>query len=300
MEYGGWDREDVRSGEAHGAMIARLRADIVARADAMGESGWMEIDVPAEVRPGGKLRVPRGPFEMWAVARSGGGHLATPWRPLSPQGLRLGGDDRFHSDWMLGAGLELSDLDAFGPNPHAEALENAALDAKFGIQRRLLGFECDVLLPGPWRSCIVFVPSGPADLPNPDDYEAGDDGEWGGDGGTGPAAILPDAGPDWLDVAHAALKLGGAVIVERGGAMAHLVTALRGDCEGPIVRIPGARRKFAPGAAMYVSTAAGSVDPADPYRIDLDAPPAPSDKGEITLHAAAFTRFANVPDPFKP
>ena len=240
-----------------------LRVRIIAQADAQGDAGWMEINVPEAIRSNGKLRVPRGAFEQWAVARSGGGHLATPWRPIAPQGLKMGGDDRFHSDWMLGAGLNPQDMRFSSSYPHAEALRDAANDARFAIERRLLNFRCSVLLPGPYLRGTIFVPASRTDMP--DEH-----------GEHPPVVVLPNAGPDYLDVALTALDAAGGVIVERGGEMAHLVTVLRESHQGPIVRVPDARRKYPPGAIVTICSYTGTV----------------------ALQDEMYSPFANNPDPF--
>jgi hypothetical protein len=249
------------------AMVERIRAEVVAQADAQGENGWLEIDVSTKIRENGRLRVPRAPFELWAVARAGAGHLVTPWKIVSPIGLKQDGDDRFHSDWLIGAGFGIHDMMSFISYEHSRLLRDAAEDASFDIQQRVLNFECAVLMPGEFRSCKVCVPQNPGDLPSEQDFQD-----------HGPAVLLPDAGPDWVDVAYAALQMQGAVIVERGGSMAHLITVMREDSRGPIVRVPDARRKFAPGTLLYVNP----------------------DTGQVTLHDELYSRFRNVADPFSP
>jgi hypothetical protein len=255
-------RDDDRTETEEAERLAYYRDLVVRQADAAGETGWMEIDVPASIASTGKLRVPRGAFEQWAVSRCGGGHLAEPWKSVSPPGMKQMGDDVFHSDWMLGAGL---DLDAMRLSAPDESLRTAAYDAFYAIQRRLLNFRCAVLLTGPFVSGRVFVPESADDLPTP---ASGDD--------LPPVVLLPNAGPDYLEVALEALDFGGAVIVEQGGEMAHLVTVLREKHQGPIVRVPKARAKYPAGAPIQVIAS----------------------EGKVTLADEAFSGFANNSDPF--
>ena len=237
--------------------IALLRNRIIGQADAQGDEGWMEIDVPEAVNPGGKIQVPRAPFEGWALKQAGFAHLALPWTPVSPQGTKQEGDDPLHSDWLLGGGFSIHDMMPFVGFEHAKLLRNAAYDAAGAVQSRFLGYGCTVLMPGPAKTCIAFVPSGPDDVPAPSGFPR-----------LPPAAILPDAGPSWLAVGHAALKLGGAVIVEQGGAMAHLITVLREDCQGPIIRVADALVQFEAGTRLHVDSARGQV-------VTVDATPKP-------------------------
>jgi hypothetical protein len=235
--------------------ILALRARIAAQVDTLGAEGWMDMPVPTTVRPDGVLRVPRGAFEMWAVWRSGGAHLAVPWTPVSPRGLKQGADDPYHTDWMLGAGLGPQDMREGGGNPHWWALSDAAYAARQEIERRLLGFSCSVLLPGPTVVGRVHVPkstgsnaTGRLDLPEPDED------------GQPPVLVVRDASSAWLDHAIAALNAGGAVIVENGGEMSHLITVARGMSKGPFVRMPNARRLYPDGSVVCVSPGEGTIE----------------------------------------
>lgn len=246
--------------------IADIRERIVAQANAAREEGWLHIPVPPEIAANGQLRVPRGAFEMWAVARCAGGHLAVPWTPIAPQGMKMRCDDQFHTDWMLGAGLSLDAIRAYSSNPHWRALTEAVENARFAVQEKLLKFRCSVLLPGDFIMRRVFVPKSPADLP-----------EWGGYDETPPVALIPNAGSDYLDLAVRVFDMTGAVIAEEGGEMAHLVTALRPSGRGPLIRIPKARQKYPPGARLHVEPDNGTVSLADEFA----------------------SAFANNPDPFR-
>jgi hypothetical protein len=236
--------------------IEAIRARVMAQADALGERGWMDIAVPRAFRPSGILRVPRAPFELWAVARSNGDHLVSPWTPVSPPGLKVAGDDPYHSDWMIGAGLDPLDMRHDGNNPHHEALAAAAERANADVQKRLLGFDCAVLLQGPDIRGRVHIPADPSDLPEGLDED-----------GLPPVVIVKNAGPDWLEAAMRAFALGGAVIVERGGEMAHLVTALRPEGKGPIVRKEKAKTLYPDGSVLDVMPSIGRIALAEDERI---------------------------------
>ncbi len=241
--------------------IEAIRAAVVAQTDAAGEAGWMAIPVPHEVAATGSLRVPRGAFERWAVWRSGGEHLVAPWTPVSPQGVKMRGDDGYHTDWMLGAGLHPLAMRPGGGNPHWEALRDAAEAARSDVGRRVLGHSCTVLLQGPYLLGVAWHPAAPdASLP-------GTDGP--------PVAVLRDARPDWLALVSACIDAGGGAIVERGGEMAHLVAVLRGSDKGPLVRVGEARRLFPDGTALTLSTATGEVALRDDGRSPTAVPARP-------------------------
>jgi hypothetical protein len=252
------------------ARIEGLRERILAMADAAGESGWLDLPVPREVRASGVLRVPRGAFERWSVSRAGGDHLAAPWEPVSPPGLKLAGDDRYHTDWLLGAGLPLDAMAHGSDHPHSELLVDAAYAGMADVARRLLDHDASVLLPGPDVVGRVHHPAGPGDFPDPDPE------------GFPPVLVLRDASPDHLALVVEALDAGGAAIVERGGQMAHLVTVLRGEGRGPILRRDSARRLFPQGTRLLVSPSSGrlqlqedgrpSAGQGDPLDEDPDEP----------------------------
>jgi len=260
--------------------IELLRAAVVAQANSAGPAGWMEIPVPPSVRPAGFLRVPTGAFERWAVRPSGAEHLAAAWTPVCPQGIKQGADDPCHTDWMLGAGLQPGDMldDADDP-PRSRDLGDAAYRARAEVEARLLGFGCSVLLSGPEVRGRVWHPRKPDDLDVPWSEEP-------------PIAVIRDARPDWLGVVVEVLSRGGAVIFERGGEMAHLVTVLRGEGRGPLVRVPGALRLYPEGLLVDVVPGQGRVEVRDDGRLPAEAPgiwetaPAMSAYGSATPSAS--------------
>ncbi len=218
--------------------VDAIRTVVRAQADAAGPRGWLDIPVPGQVRAGGVLRVPRGAFERWCAWRSGGAHLTAPWSRVSPQGVKQLGDDAYHTDWMLGAGLDPTDMASSGPNPHRQALWHAVEDARDMVEARLLRHGASVLLGGPCVDGTAWHPRGHDDRPH----------------SRGPVvAVLADARPDWLGVVDAVLAEGGAVVVERGGETAHLIAVLRGHDRGPMLRVPGARRLFPEGTPVRVA-----------------------------------------------
>jgi phosphohistidine swiveling domain-containing protein len=217
------------------------RAAVVAQADAQGPDGWMEI-VAGERR----LRVPRAPFEHWALRRCGADHLAPPWKTCSVPGMKAGmshGDDPLHTDWMLGAGLDVRIDHWYGPKADGE-LVAAALDALGAVQLERLGFPCNVLAGTGSATGRAFVAThGRKDLPEPGDI-----------------LVLPDSTPQWLEHVLAACADGqGAVIVARGGALAHLVVEARvSGCR--IVRVPGAAMVYVEGQTVRVDCDRGTAE----------------------------------------
>ena len=234
---------------------ARLK--IVEQANAQGERGWMALEVGAEV-----LRIPRAPFEHWALDRCGAGHLAPPWSVCSRAGLKMGmtdsalpADDPLHTDWMLGAGLDPLTINWYGADRNGDLGALSLREAAYALMRRIqaenLNFACNVL-------CGSRIVSGTAYIANAKRKDL----PYAGD-----VVVLPDASERWMEVVQAACGSGsGAVIVAKGGAMAHLVVNGLGDNVN-IVRVENATRIYVDGQQIPVDCANGAVTVA---AIDLD------------------------------
>lgn len=210
--------------------MARWRVEI----DAQAAGDYFELKWEEDGEQMSAM-VPTAPFENWSVWRTDGAHLAKPWTPVCPSGLKMMGDDPYHTDWITGAGLGLdwmSDLN--GPR------HRAAWDARDDAQERLLGFKVGVLCgEGRAEGKVVHVKKGQG-LPE------------------GCIGIIRNAGPDYVQAAYDAIKYGTALITENGGSMAHLVTVGRG--EGlRLVRVPDARKAFPEGVTVSVNCTRGEV-----------------------------------------
>lgn len=225
--------------------IETFRKAVIALADAAGEEGWITFAVPRTVSEDGRLRVPRAPFEHWAVDLAGGSHLAMPWKTVSPVGMKQGADDPNHTDWMLGAGLDPMAMKSNGGNPHWEELSQAVYRARAAMEKRLLDFDCSILLQGHTVEGRVHVPATADDYPQRVDDMP-------------PVTVLKNAGSRWFEIALKTYDLGGAVIVENGGETAHLVTELRATA-GPMIRKENARKLFPAGSLVRVEPARGRV-----------------------------------------
>jgi phosphohistidine swiveling domain-containing protein len=212
------DRQDRQRENARTAMLAVLRAQIVADAGDAPDA-WFELPYTTADGAATVARVPRAPFEQWALARTSLRHLARPWEARSPSGLKLPLDDRHHSDWMIGAGLPLEE--AYGGPLH-----DAATHAMFELQRTLGQFECAVL-------CGDHAVTG----------VTGQD-----------IVVLPDLHPDRIDAMAAAR----GVITGAGGAAAHLaqVALERGV---PILRVPDAVARFPDGQTVTLDPQHGQI-----------------------------------------
>jgi hypothetical protein len=225
--------------------LDQLRLAIITQAEL---DGWLEFSVPNMENP---IRVPRGAFEQWSVHHSNGGHLATPWKPISPVGIKQGADDPFHTDWMLGAGLQPWDMKGKGNNPHWRALADVAYAEKAKVEIRLLDHEASVLLGGKDVLGRVIKPLSPEQFRSENIRYLEDE--------LPPVVIIRNASAEWLEVANIVFQYKGAVIVERGGEMAHLITELRSGQNGPLMRVDNAKNLYPADSVVLVSANSGVV-----------------------------------------
>lgn len=212
--------------------IAQLREMILKQAG----SDLLDLSWEATDRvPAGSVKVPRAPFLHWAFARMKMFEAQLPpWQTVSPIGLKMMNDDPFHTDWVIGAGLDPDDRSLlYYPGPVGDAAMKLSheLQDKFDEPS-----DVHVLVDGPYASGTVY--HGKKKKPSPD----------------GAIVVLPNLHPDYLEaIADAA-----AVITEEGGAVAHLAQVGR-ERNLPIVRIAGALERFDEGIEVSVTTATRTV-----------------------------------------
>lgn len=212
---------------------------ILEQADA--GAGYLDLTVtPEGARSSRLLKVPKAPFMHWVFRgvdceRLG---IALPeWTPVCPRGLKMGGDDPHHSDWMLGAGLDLEDDYGVG-NP----VQSAAFSLLHELRTQHLKTNCSVLTgKGQAFGTVVF--------PQPGERVS-----------AGSIAVIPHAGPQYQAALESACVNGhGALICETGGRLAHLVLVGR-ERDARIVMQPGALARYAEGDSLMVDCDAHSIE----------------------------------------
>ncbi len=217
-----WVHEVFAHAEAERRAIWHWELGEQVRAQAGDDTFELVVEASGD-GPERRLTVPRAPFWHWALASTKLAHLAPPWEVVSPVGLKLTFDDPYHSDWMLGAGLDLrEDYSAFGSEP----VSDAAMDARFELQRRLGSYEVAVLADGGEVTGVV-----------------GKD-----------VAVLPTLGPEHAEVA----MVSRAIIAERGGALAHLAVVGR-ELGLTIVRDRDAVFRYPKGCVVTINPSNGTV-----------------------------------------
>lgn len=214
--------------------IEHAREQIVKQAN---DTGWMDFRWGARM-----LRVPKGAFECWSLRRTVNWKDATPWKIMSGEEWKQMGDDPYHTDWMLGAGL---DLDLWRSD---KTLRDAAYDASFALQHEgrsgLLG---TILVP----LRVPVIASVVHPKPNQSWYVAYD---------CQPSVIvLPNLSPQYVN----ALLGASLVITEEGGALAHL-SQLGREKGLPILRVQNARKLIPEGCTVRVDISGEIFFPGQP------------------------------------
>lgn len=162
------------------------------------------------------VKVPRAPFLHWLLRRLDKAHLAPPWTPVSPSGLKLQMDDECHTDWMIGAGLDLHADYWHGSNAH-----KAAFELGYDITTRIANVNAIPLSRG--NGEVVHGIVGQS------------------------IAVLADLRPSQADLVLASR----AVVTEMGGELAHLAIVAR-ESGIPLMLVKNARELFPSGTYLRV------------------------------------------------
>lgn len=95
--------------EAHDAAILKIHNEIVSKLGDKESSDWLRMPVYSGLsNPSSYLYIPRLAFLHWALKNVPAVKLGIieDWVPVSKYDLKCKNDDRFHSDWVIGAGLD--------------------------------------------------------------------------------------------------------------------------------------------------------------------------------------------------
>jgi phosphohistidine swiveling domain-containing protein len=222
-------RDDVRK-----ATLAKYRERILAQAgDDLIELSWDEVrdehDTTVVKYVAGSVRAPRAPFLHWMFHRDMRftGRIP-PWKTICPSGWKMPLDNPYHTDWVVGAGLDPEDRDlVYHPSPIVEAAYKWAHDWREQFEEKSKMF---VLVEGRAHGRIVHGKLNKAVPP-------------------GSIVVLPHLGPKYLKATIGAV----GVIAEVGGETAHLAQVGR-ERALPMIRWEGALQDFAEGDEIMFNT----------------------------------------------
>lgn len=211
LEEERWALRDLETARRHKEIGDQVRAK------AAGAIIFLKLD------DGRVVNIPEPPFIAWALGRTSLRHLAPAWTPVSPSGMKLQMDDPCHTDWMLGAGLDLQK--DYG---HDREVQKKATRLMFELQERYGNFQCGVLVSG--HGGVI-------------------DGVVGGE-----IIVLPNLSPKHLDK----LKYARCIITEEGGALAHLAQVAL-ERMVPVLLVKDARKRYPAGRRLTVDVDLGKI-----------------------------------------
>lgn len=184
------------------------------------------IDVVVMEFPDGTppLTVPLAPFERWALHVFKPSHEedADAWKNVCRSGLKMGGDNPDHSDWVIGAGLDISEA-------YRAPYRETSYEYASKIVDRHRGYTIA-------HSAFVIRDDGP---------KVGVVGE--------DIHVIPHLGPEYIEALN-----GTAIITEAGGQLAHLAVVSLGK-PITIVRVANAVATFPKGARVVINTNPGTA-----------------------------------------
>lgn len=123
------EEEDARREQQYRDECDRIAAKVLERS---------QSSIELELGDGTVVNVPREPFVNWALRRTEFLHLAPEWDRVSPPDFKMQCDSRDHTDWMLGAGIDLS-------RSYDDDVKIPAYMKAMEIQEELCGFEAYVV-----------------------------------------------------------------------------------------------------------------------------------------------------------
>lgn len=215
-----------------------LREKISKAADEKG--GWLELHDEKNNR---SYTLPKNAFYRWCLSNSSAWE-SIDWTPVSPQGMKMVGDDPNHSDWWMFTGHDMED----GYNDEYMAFFS---EQRFRIHRELTGHEFTTLLRGTLPGGKVKRIARHVDTPEKIDMI-----------NKGDLVIIPTASPDFEAVAHKCADLGAVLMTEVGGKLCHLATVGR-EFGLTLVMLPDARTLLPMGCKVQIDLEKGSLEAQD-------------------------------------
>jgi hypothetical protein len=249
-----WDLVEKLRKDFTTAREAILREKVNAQAEERG--GFIELPLFTKDNrrygPCPYLKVPRNPFLIWTMRANfnfADHGIDLQWDYVAGMGYKMQGDDPSHTDWMLGAGVPLSDTYDHDEDSFGEIVRRSAYQYKDTLVKKHTGRKFTILTRPKDRTWI----SGEIVHAKPGQRVP-----------TGSVAIAPTAGPDYqfaMETANMEKPGGGrgCIICETGGKLAHLTTVGREyDCV--VLMIPDALKLYRPGQRVIIDLEAGTIE----------------------------------------
>lgn len=220
-----YDVEDMLRADG----ITQLRKEIIEKAGPQDGEGWLKLPIYKLKSPQEKgqqaeidtsafdrfLLVPKLAFYKWSLDNVPGVELGIhdEWRSVCPTGMKMPNDNPYHSDWVIGAGL---DLDAFYDKERA--IELSSYHYRMEVVSELASFDFIPLS----KSDRQYV-SGKVRLLQPGETLK-----------KGQIGVIPHAGVEYDAALRSASQHKSALICATGGKLAHLAVVGR-EMNVPVV-----------------------------------------------------------------
>ena len=155
------------------------------------------------------IDVPAFPFYAWALGLANAKRMVPDfeWTPVSSSGMKMQCDNPYHTDWIIGAGVDAEDAYSSDPESLAKKVMAAAYDMQFDLRHQFMD-ESFIILARGSKSII----EGKGYLVKENEVAP-----------EGCIPIAPHAGPEY----QLAMMAAGAIICETGGKLAHLAVVGR-------------------------------------------------------------------------
>lgn len=189
---------------------------------------------------GKTLSIPTAPLLNWALLEYKKGWDISPmkWDCVSRPGMKISGDDPYHTDWWIGAGLPL-DMAYRNWQKDCSDYTTLQMDLKDKLQEKYLKFEITVL--GVGNGQEVY---GETLL-----FDRGEEQDF-----TNKIAVMSNADARHWDKVHNAK----AIICETGGALAHMIS-LANEEGILVVREEYAIKKYGSGVDVTIDPNKGTI-----------------------------------------
>lgn len=134
-------------GEKTEGLLKGIREQVAQRAGPVGGAGWLRLAVEKNPVPGEPgvidhyLDIPKAPFLYWVLQPYDPSELGLcePWPAISGTGWKCINDSAYHSDWVIGAGLDPENFHKM------EEINSSSYALRMELCFKLLKFEFAVL-----------------------------------------------------------------------------------------------------------------------------------------------------------